>query len=379
MTQKPAPNTSSAVPRSGWRTISRRARPAATPRTGSRGSGPRPSCALEVPGQHQRQRDLHHFRRLDAGDAQVQPARGALAGFARQAPPPPAAPRPAHRPAARTSSAIWAGSAPPPTCAKNAMMKLRALVGETPIGAAHRGMHDRSGPRRSAAPGWARQRPIEGRDHAQQNQRQALHRSAPAGLVRVDGDGPLPCRPVRLVDRDVAPPRRRVGVLAATSGRRGRRAPGLLPAATVRRGAAPGIGRCRGPRRAGCAGRDVGLLGRRVRTVLGKPGIEYLAGDGRGGAGAPAGVFNDQRHGDARVVRRREAPMNRAWSRRRIVHGAGVVARATQAVDLRRTGLAGGLVSRRRREGLPRRCPRVPRRPLAPFMTSRLAWCSGIW
>ena len=39
---------------------------------------------VEEPGQHQRDGDLHQFCRLDAGEAQVQPALGALGRDAHQ-------------------------------------------------------------------------------------------------------------------------------------------------------------------------------------------------------------------------------------------------------------------------------------------------------
>ena len=40
--------------------------------------------AVEIPGQHQRQRDFHQFRRLDAGDPKVQPAPRAVDDVAKQ-------------------------------------------------------------------------------------------------------------------------------------------------------------------------------------------------------------------------------------------------------------------------------------------------------
>ncbi len=40
--------------------------------------------AVEVPGEHEGHRDLHELGRLDAGDAEVQPALGAVHDLAEQ-------------------------------------------------------------------------------------------------------------------------------------------------------------------------------------------------------------------------------------------------------------------------------------------------------
>ncbi len=83
-TKKPEARISTAVPRSGWRTIKatgtsehdRGHHVNAEPRSGL--------VAVEVPGQRERHRDLHELRRLDARYPHVQPAPRAVHDLAEQ-------------------------------------------------------------------------------------------------------------------------------------------------------------------------------------------------------------------------------------------------------------------------------------------------------
>ncbi len=84
ITKPPADRTRSAVPRSGWRRISA----AGIDEQQARDHPVEPAqaalAALEVPGEHQRHRDLEQLRGLDPPESEVEPAPRALRDVAEQ-------------------------------------------------------------------------------------------------------------------------------------------------------------------------------------------------------------------------------------------------------------------------------------------------------
>ena len=75
----PPTRTMVAVPRSGWTRISPRAPAPAAPATGRAIAGRRRRQQVVEAGQHQHHRRLHELGRLEADEAEIEPALRALA------------------------------------------------------------------------------------------------------------------------------------------------------------------------------------------------------------------------------------------------------------------------------------------------------------
>ena len=84
ITKKPAAKTRMAVPRSGWRAISATGISSSSAATGIVAQAQHGLVLLEIPGQHQRHGDLHQLGRLDAHEAEIEPAPRALGDVAEQ-------------------------------------------------------------------------------------------------------------------------------------------------------------------------------------------------------------------------------------------------------------------------------------------------------
>ena len=127
---EPAAPTSTAVPRSGWRAIRPTGTTSSIAAIAKLRSRSVDFVLVEVPGEHQRHRDLHHLRGLEAVTPTLQPAPRAVDDVAEQRHRRRAARGRAHRPAPRGASASAAGSAPRIHIAASATPRLPSWRGD---------------------------------------------------------------------------------------------------------------------------------------------------------------------------------------------------------------------------------------------------------